>query len=104
MKVTIGPYPKNSDKKQKVDVRIDSYDLWNLDYTLSIVILASLRSFRKDAAGHPASISMKKWESILDHMILAFSKMVDGDFNLKKDPEIDRGLKLFAKYFQHLWF
>lgn len=49
MKVTIGPYRKN----RKIQVRIDKYDTWNMDETLSIIILPMLKQLQETKHGSP---------------------------------------------------
>ena len=86
-------------------VKIDSYDTWNMDSTLSPIILPMLRQLRKDKHGAPyvddadvpanlrsttpAAKKAKKepgdtdgnhfarWDWILDEMIWAFEELVD---------------------------
>ena len=86
-------------------VKIDSYDTWNMDSTLSPIILPMLRQLRKDKHGAPyvddADVPAKlrsttptakkakkepgdtdgnhfaRWDWILDEMIWAFEELVD---------------------------
>lgn len=89
---------------RRVKVRIDKYDTWNMDDTLSIIILPMLKQLKKEKHGAPLiddedvpeelrSTSalvkknewdtdgnhFKRWDYILDEMIFAFE--------LKKDDE-----------------
>ena len=86
-------------------VKIDNYDTWNMDSTLSPIILPMLRQLRKDKHGAPyvddadvpANLRsttpaakkakkepgdtdgnhFKRWDWILDEMIWAFEELVD---------------------------
>jgi hypothetical protein len=51
MRVRIGPYRKN--KNRKVKIRIHSYDTWNMDHTLALIILPMLKQLRDTAHGSP---------------------------------------------------
>ena len=53
MKVNIGPYPKNHSKERKIDIRIDNYDIWNADHTLSLIIHAVLVRYIQSGHGAP---------------------------------------------------
>lgn len=49
MKVHIGPYRAN----RKIDVRIDKYDTWNMDYTLSLIVHPMLVQLKANKHGAP---------------------------------------------------
>lgn len=65
MLVKIKPYPKHRwyhnwlyntfgySKKQKVSVRIDSYDTWGMDSTLAHIILPMLKQLKETKQGSP---------------------------------------------------
>lgn len=116
MKVTIGKYPKNSNVERKVNVQIDSYDTWNMDSTLALIILPMLRQLRDQKAGAPfvndedvpdelkSSAApptqsewesddnwFKRWEYVLNEMIFAFESYTNDweDQFWKVDPELD---------------
>ena len=109
MKVSIGRYPKNPDKKRKVSVRIDPSDVWNMDHTLALIIVPMLKMVRDSKAGSPnvddndvpqhlrSSAAPKlsqdqidagwpdtyhhqRWEWVLDQMIWAFEQHADSDW------------------------
>ena len=90
-------------KKRKIKVRIDSYDTWNADSTLSIIIAPMLRQLKEHKCGAPFvddedvpteltstsappltqdqldvgevdSNHFKRWDYILDEMIWAFEQ------------------------------
>jgi hypothetical protein len=114
MKVYIGPYKNNTiffrlpiihsiyeyfRSKRKIKVKIDHYDVWNLDHTLSLIILPALIKLKEDKGGVPNvsnedvpdnlktteeynnddfDLLLKKWDYVLDEIIFAFkSKQED---------------------------
>ena len=96
-------------------------DVWNLDTYLAKVIIKPLKAFRKlDKHGFPASPGRKMdinstddWNNTLDQMIEAFQIILDDETDLylgytsdeirERDKSVNRGLKLFSKYFRNLW-
>ena len=53
MKINIGKYPKNCNKKRKIKVKIHEYDVYNLDHTLCYIILPALKLLNKVKHGAP---------------------------------------------------
>lgn len=53
MKVNIGPYPKTSKTKRRINIKIDDYDVWGLDSTLAMIILPGLKLLKKKKHGAP---------------------------------------------------
>ena len=51
MKVKIGRWPKVGDRK--VDIKIESFDTWNLDSTLALIILPALIQLKETKHGIP---------------------------------------------------
>ena len=127
MKVEIGEYPDVGE--QKVSVHIDKWDTWNMDTTLSHIVVPMLKQLKATKHGHPSQLTEAGWNSILDEMIFAFeSKLIDwedqyygpfiedpeknlgGEFEwidhdgLKSYQErISAGFKLFGEYYENLW-
>lgn len=104
MKVKIGPYTKSDKIKRRVKIEIDNYDVWNMDHTLSMIILPMLKIMRDGKAGAPfvddedapenirstaAKPKKNEWDTdeyhvdrwywILDEMIWAFEQIQDFD-------------------------
>jgi hypothetical protein len=106
MKIYIGPYPRykkgQPEKERKVRIRIDKYDTWNLNHTLSMIIhpllvqlkatthgapytddedvpehLRSSAAEPKEENWHVDSLHFARWNWILDEMIWAFAQMND---------------------------
>lgn len=57
-------------------------------------------------------MTFEEWKETLDHMIEGFKLLIQEDDNYpwdktdskRRQRKINRGLRLFAKYFQHLWY
>jgi|APGre2960657404_1045060.scaffolds.fasta_scaffold303847_1 hypothetical protein len=96
MKVYIGPYKAKPNKERKVNIKIDSYDLWNMDRTLAMIIHPMLLKMKKDKHGSPAISDSDlpsdfvsqypdgtgddihiRWEYVLDQMIFSFEHILD---------------------------
>ena len=95
-------------------------ECWNLDATLSALILPRLIRFRDNHCGTPGCLfeydekgnilneeeGCQKWERILDKMIWAFYLYISVGslyWTEGQKQQINEGLKLFAEYFQSLW-
>ena len=128
MKVKIGKFPNHYfwhswlyslfgySPEQRVKVKIHKYDTWSMDQTLAPIILPMLVQLKATQHGHPANLTEKKWDDILDEMIWAFEQkcrddwMRDYDYN-KWDSDgatahqkrMTNGFKLFGKYYENLW-
>lgn len=125
MKVKIGKYRKN----RKIEVVIDSYDIWNLDHTLSLIIHPCLLKLRESKHGSPRVDNddvpeelrseidpvtwdeptvHEKWSWVLDEMIWSFDQIANNDrcgigTDQVAEERIDNGMRLFGKYFRGLW-
>ena len=105
MKVVIGDYPNNGED-QKVEVHIDKWDTWSMDYTLSYIILPMLKQLKAtkhgsaDVDNEDVPINLrapeedvlkykklgetdpdffKRWDWVLDEMIYAFDCKANKD-------------------------
>lgn len=117
MKVYLGKYPSNpfsqygklfkvfnflSNRKRIEYIRIDPQDVWNLDYTLALIIVPALKELKKRKHGSPSvddsdvsealrstssKISKKnewdsdefffqRWDYVVDEMIWAFEQVL----------------------------
>jgi hypothetical protein len=80
MKVHIGPYKDD----RLVMVEIDSYDAWNADHTMALVILPVLKEVKKQKCGIPTPFpSEEAWNIALDKMIYSFEAVLN-DYNSDK--------------------
>ncbi len=109
MKINIGKFPKKGDRR-KIDIQIDGYDTWGLDYTLALIIYPALLQLKATKQGVPNEFgdvggedyvaqdsfdfyketnnwafdeSCKKWEEVLDKMIWSFGELVKGNYEDK---------------------
>lgn len=94
-------------------------DVWNWCDRMTKLNIAVLKRLRANHMGHPAGMSSKKWDSIMDQMIDGFQarEEEENDFTSYKKlsqeeltalresrrKRTQTGLRLFAKYFYHLW-
>ena len=118
-----------SKRKRKIQVRIDKYDTWSMDVTLSYIILPMLKQLKetkhsaaevddKDVPKKLRSTSapekenewdlddnwFARWDWVLDEMIWAFNFHLEEDsWPEKHDKRMQNGFRLFGKYYQNLW-
>lgn len=107
-------------------------ELWNFDYTICKWMIPRLKRFKQINCAYPGIApydTPEKWDAALDQMIRSFELLqydpLDLDENLNYvdyDPyntkfnidnykviydkwkaETDKGLKIFAENFSHLW-
>lgn len=116
-------------RKKTVVVKIDSYDIWNVDTTLSLILVPLLKKYKEESMSFaevedeelPEGIQPKSeeaWAWALDEMIFAFDSCLASPYKLpmfKDGNLIDaeawdewkarqrRGLRLFGKYYTSLW-
>ena len=89
-------------KKENVNIRIDNYDTWNLDYTLALIILPALKRLKENKHGSPNvddedvpeelkstptenefdvdKNHHKRWDWVIDEMIWSFEQKVNSDW------------------------
>lgn len=110
--------------EQKISVRIDKWDTWGMDHTLSHIIVPMLKQLKETKQGSPfvddedvpedlRSTSappkkdeydlddnhFKRWDWVIDEMIWAFEQKQDDDwesayYKYEEDPSGMFGLKL----------
>jgi hypothetical protein len=117
-------------ESRRVNVRIDDYDVWNMDSTLALIILPMLKKLKDDKQGVPlvddedlpeelrgtapnifadTPVMEKRWNYVLDEMIFAFESNVgdvgyfDTENNLDTSIRQQKGYRLFGKYYSSLW-
>ena len=93
MKVDIGKYRNSGDDRdRKINVKIQDFDLWNLDHTLALIIHPALIRLRDSKSGIPGQFVINEdgterdhddayadWVAALDEMIFAFGEVVNGN-------------------------
>lgn len=110
MKVYIGRFPKN--KERKVNIRIDYWDTWSMDHTLSMIIIPMLKQLKATKQGAPlvdnedvpehlrATDKMladdhiddnhfARWDWILDEMIWTFEAILEGESKFFDHSQVD---------------
>lgn len=102
-------------KKQRLERGFDDSETWSLDSTITNFILPRLKCFKDNHCGYPGSLTDEKWNDILNKMVMAFEYLndeklgVDNNLSYKecneeRDKVINRGLRLFCKYYSALWW
>lgn len=109
MKVNIGKFPKNSDRR-KIEVEIEDFDTWSLDHTLANIIYPALIQLKNTKNGVPSSFvdiggedytsqlsfdfymetrhdhydeAAAQWDIVLDKMIWAFGELLKDNYTEK---------------------
>jgi len=116
-------------KDQRVNIRIDNYDVWSMDDTLALIILPMLKKLKEQKHGsayvdnddvppelqHPVTddpghdgLVEKRWDYVLGEMIWAFEHKVERAYSYSDDykerqKRMDNGFRLFGKYYEGLW-
>lgn len=108
MKVRLGKYLKNSNRK--IDITIEKFDTWNLDHSLALIILPALIQLKATKQGIPNDFAevggadydaqdsfdfykethsegfdakCKEWDEVLDKMIWSFQQIALEDYDTK---------------------
>ena len=112
MKFSFGRYPSSIKAKQKISLKLDKWDTWNMDHTLAILIHPMLKQLDETKHGSPNvddedvpeklrstnskpkkqewdidSNHFKRWDWVMKEMIWAFGEHARGetpDFWIKK--------------------
>lgn len=84
-------------------------ETFNLDTSLSLYIYSQLCYFRDNCLiGHPADLTFEQWKGIIDKMIEAFKIQIitDESYEISKNQrkKMKHGMRLFIKYYNHLWW
>ena len=110
-----------ADPRNKMDDEgFCEYEFFSLDYSMALYIYPRLCKFRDEYAkfgtpgcfcynknGEPIKDGNKKWLKTLDKMILAFKCIILDPADVeheKKSKIVNRGLTLFAQYYNCLWY
>ena len=88
-------------------VKLEREDTISLDITLAFIIAEGVKQFRNRTCSHPHNMTKKSWDKELSKIQEAFELIAQekhifppDDENIKK---IEKGLKLFHKYYFNLW-
>ena len=91
--------------KQRIKRGFDDSETWALDNTVTSFIYPRLKRFVKLAPDvcRPGNLTIDEWKTILDRMLGSFRELSKAGYtNLVK--KVDKGLKLFFKYYDRLWW
>ena len=120
-------YPFGDEDEKEIDSRYEedeegftSSEFWSLDFTLACYIYSHLCYFRDNClVGYPAYMTFEQWSDIINKMIIAFrlyitdeekpDRLLTSETEYKKlsknrQKKMNYGMKLFIKYFGHLWY
>lgn len=111
-------------RKRNIYVRIDKFDTWSMDHTLSFIILPMLKQLQATKHGAPMvddedvpdnlkstnaepkeeewdtdSNHFLRWDWVLDEMIWAFEQQADGS----EDQFYDHGEKVLGESLEDSW-
>ena len=107
-------------------IKIDKYDVWSMDHTLSDIILPMLKKLQETKHGAPLvddedvpeklkstsappkecewdidANHFARWDWVMAEMIWAFDAHCKGSWDEAERKQ--NGFRLFGKYFQSLW-
>lgn len=102
------------ERERQIDVRIDPYDTWSMDHTLSLIILPMLKQLRETKHGAPwvddedvpdfiksttappkeqdwdtDDYHFIRWDWVLNEMIFTFENIVSDDWHEKMQLDKD---------------
>ena len=101
-----GRQPQWELEKQKYG--FDERETWDLDSVFLAWIYPRLKMFREVNNCHPAKMTMEEWNKILDEMIEGFECSLKDNHVTADDSvireKLQKALKLFAEYFNALWW
>ena len=115
MKAYIGRFKKSGDRK--VDIRIDYWDTWNMDHTLTMIIAPMLKQLKATTHGAPLVDNedvpehlrstgetssddhiddnhFARWDWVLDEMIWTFEAILEGESKFYDHSEVDDNASL----------
>ena len=127
MKIDIPSYEER--EQAGTQIVIHSWDTWNMDNTLALIIHPMLVQLKKTTHGYPSNLTEERWNKLLDEMIWAFEQKnvdwedqyygplvdnpngvmgqdfewVDLDGLQKHRERMTQGFRLFGRYFENLW-
>jgi len=92
---------------QRVRYGYDDRFYWSLDYSLAEILVPIMKWYKEnDNSYMPVKMGENKYltkrqrNQVYDKIILGFQGILDDGINTK---QINEGLDLFRKYFQHFW-
>lgn len=91
-------------KRQRKSRGFDDTETWSFSASTARFMIPRLKRFKEINNGFPPDLTPEKWDSIIQQMVDGFEEELlryDDGFDRKK---VDKGLRLFSKWFQHLWW
>jgi hypothetical protein len=95
-------------KFQKIFRGYSDDEIWELHLSIAEYVSKRLKIFRYGRLiGYPSEFrDIEQWYESLDAMIEAFDLIIDDQWDVgyeTRQAKINKGLSIFAKYFQDLW-
>lgn len=114
---------KYNNRPRTIKIKIDPYDTYSMDHTLSCIILPMLKQLKDTRHASPCTdyedapeyytpnikdvqsdpLVHARWGWILNEMIFAFERINADDLFEDSQARIANGTRLFGKYYQALW-
>lgn len=91
-------------KEQRETRGFDDTETWSLSSSMARFIIPRLERFKELHCCHPGTLTMEKWDKILQEMIDGFKEVERMDENDFDHAKVKRGLKLFKKWYLDLWW
>ena len=127
MKIDIPSYEER--EEAGTQIVIHSWDTWNMDNTLALIIHPMLIQLKNTMHGYPSNLTEERWNEILDEMIWAFEQKnidweeqyygpfihdekhtlggefewIDYDGLKAHHKRMSDAFKLFGEYYENLW-
>ena len=94
--------------KQRKERGFDDRELWSLDSTLAAWLAPRLKRYKEINYIVGSTEKDMNWDQILDEMITTFEFLAGEErwsvvYKDKRWEQVNKGLKLFAKYCTSLW-
>ena len=96
---------------QRIANGFDESETWDLGWTIARFVHPRIAEFRKRCIRcglHPAKVTLEEWNNILATIEEAFHLLatIDDvlDRTISEEEKIREGLKLFAEYYDALWW
>jgi len=105
-------FVKPADKRYKIyknqlkNNGFSDTETWNFDHVIAAFILPRLKRFREVNNGYPPELGEKRWNKVLDKMIMGFELHVKDKMSCSdlEWDNIQEAWNLLAKNFNHLWW
>lgn len=117
IKSTDFPFEKSDDRYYPDKEGFVPAEFFNLDTTFSMYIYSHLSYFRDHCMyGCPGNMTFEQWEKIIDDMITAFRLLLTEEESYsiwddegkkqskRRQRKINKGMRYFIKYYNHLWY